>query len=181
MPMLTRTTLIALVLAVLVTSATVARGVAQHEEDAFVGQKAPVFKESPTWINSSPLKLESLKGKVVLLQFWAFDCPFCAEATPRMIEWNQKYAKDGLVVIGVHTPRLDYEKDVARIREAVTKKGIKYAVVVDNKYDIWSDYLCNVWPSHFVIDQQGVIQLSHSGVGRYEDTEKVIQRLLARK
>jgi peroxiredoxin len=86
-----------------------------------------------------------------------------------------------LVVIGVHTPRLDYEKDVPRIREAVTKKGIKYPVVVDSKYDIWSDYLCNVWPSHFVIDQQGVIQLSHSGVGRYEDTEKVIQKLLAKK
>ncbi|HTG72642.1 MAG TPA: redoxin domain-containing protein, partial [Terriglobia bacterium] len=92
-----------------------------------------------------------------------------------------KYAKDGLVVVAVHTPRVDYEKDEKRIREAVQKKGIKYPVVVDSKYDIWSDYLCNVWPSRFVIDQQGVIQLSHSGVGRYEDTEKVIQKLLARK
>lgn len=180
MPMLTKMTLMALVMAVLLTSvASVARG--QHEEDAFVGQKAPVLKPSPVWINTAPLTLESLKGKVVLLQFWAFDCPYCAEATPRMVEFNTKYAKDGLVVIGVHTPRLDYEKDVAKIREAVTKKGIKYPVVVDSKYDIWSDYLCNVWPSHFVIDRQGVIQLSHSGVGRYEDTEKVIQKLLAKK
>jgi len=155
-------------------------GVAQHEEDAFVGQKAPELKPSPTWINTNPLNLESLKGKVILLTFWAFDCPYCAEATPYVIDWNEKYAKDGLVVIGVHTPRLDYEKDVARIREAVSKKGIKYPVVVDSKYDIWSDYLCNVWPSHFVIDQDGVIQLSHSGTGRYEDTEKVIQKLLAK-
>ena len=178
MPMLTRTALFTLVTAVLFTS-LVAAG-PQHEEDAFVGQKAPELKPSPTWINTSPLKLESLKGKVVLLQFWAFDCPYCAEATPRMIAMYDKYAKDGLVVIGVHTPRLDYEKDLPKLRDAVTKKGIKYPVVVDNKYDIWSDYLCNVWPSHFVIDQQGVIQLSHSGLGRYEDTEKLIQKLLAK-
>src|SRR3990172_1337604 len=133
MPMLTRTTLTALVLAVLFTSAAVAGRPAQHEEDAFVGQKAPALKESPVWINSTPLTLESLRGKVVLLQFWAFDCPFCAEATPRVIEWNQKYGKDGLVVIGVHTPRVDYEKDEAKLRDALGKKGIKYPVVMDNK------------------------------------------------
>jgi thiol-disulfide isomerase/thioredoxin len=176
MPMLIRTTLFALCAAVLFTSVAIA----QHEEDAFVGQKAPELKKLP-WLNSQPMTLESLRGKVVLLQFWAFDCPFCAEATPHVIEWHQKYAKDGLVVVAVHTPRLDYEKDEAKIRDAIQKKGIKYAVVVDSKYDIWSDYLCNVWPSHFVIDQQGVIQLSHSGNGRYEDTEKVIQKLLSKK
>ena len=175
--MLTRITLFVLVAAVLLTSAVAA---VQHEEDAFVGQKAPELKESPVWINTAPLKLSSLRGKVLLIEFWAFDCPFCAEATPHVIEWNEKYAKDGLVVIGVHTPRVDYEKEVPKIREAVTKKGIKYPVVVDSKYDIWSDYLCNVWPSHFVVDQQGVIQLSHSGVGRYEDTEKIIQKLLGK-
>jgi thiol-disulfide isomerase/thioredoxin len=177
MPMLIRTTLLALFAAVLFTSVAIA----QHEEDAFVGQKAPELKKGLVWLNTQPLTLESLRGKVVLLQFWAFDCPYCAEATPHVIEWYGKYAKDGLVVVGVHTPRVDYEKDEAKIREAVQKKGIKYPVVVDTKYDIWSDYLCNVWPSHFVIDQQGVIQLSHSGVGRYEDTEKVIQKLLSKK
>ena len=83
--------------------------------------------------------------------------------------------------IHIKVPRVDYEKDEAKIRESVQKKGIKYPVVVDSKYDIWSDYLCNVWPSHFVIDQQGVIQLSHSGVGRYEDTDKVIEKLLSKK
>jgi thiol-disulfide isomerase/thioredoxin len=177
MPMLKRTILVLLCVAAVFSSVAIA----QHEEDAFVGQKAPEFKKLPLWINSTPLTLQSLRGKVVLLQFWAFDCPYCAEATPRVIAWNEKYAKDGLVVIGVHVPRVDYEKDEKRIREAVQKKGIKYAVAVDNKYDVWADYLCNVWPSHFVIDQEGVIQLSHSGVGRYEDTEKVIQKLLAKK
>ncbi len=155
-------------------------GFAQHPEDVFVGQKAPELKTGDAWINSDPLKLEQLRGKVILIDFWAWDCPFCAQAMPHIKELYDKYGKDGLVIIGVHTPRIDYEKDIPKIKEAVTKKGIKYPVVVDNKYQIWSDYLCNTWPSHFVVDQEGVIQLSHSGTERYEDTEKVIQRLLAK-
>jgi thiol-disulfide isomerase/thioredoxin len=155
-------------------------GWAQHPDDVFVGQKAPELKGGDAWINSPPLKLEQLHGKVVLIDFWAWDCPFCAQAMPHIKELYDKYAKDGLVIIGVHVPRIDYEKDIPKIKEAVAKKGIKYPVVVDNKYQIWSDYLCNTWPSHFVVDQDGVIQLSHSGTERYEDTEKVIQRLLAK-
>jgi thiol-disulfide isomerase/thioredoxin len=116
----------------------------------------------------------------VLLDFWAYDCPFCAEAMPHIKELHEKYSKDGLVIIGVHTPRIDYEKDVARVKEAVSLKGIKYPVVIDNDYLMWTDYLCAAWPSHFVIDQQGVIQLSHSGTGRYEDTETVVKRLLGK-
>lgn len=171
-----------LTLSILVTTFLALTGVAigQHPEDAFVGQKAPELKPSPTWINTPALKLEALRGKVILLNFWAFDCPYCAEAIPYVVQWNEKYSADGLVVIGVHTPRIDAEKDLAKLRDAITKKGIKYPVVVDNNYDIWGDYLCNVWPSHFVIDQQGVIQLSHSGHGRYEDTEKMLQKLLGK-
>ena len=169
-------------LSILVIAMVAVTGVAltQHPEDAFVGQKAPALKESPDWINTTPLKLESLKGKVILLNFWAYDCPYCAEALPYVKQWHEKYSADGLVVIGVHTPRNEMERDVKLLREAVKTKGIPYAVVVDNKYDIWGDYLCNVWPSHFVIDQEGIIQLSHSGTGRYEDTEKAIQKLLGK-
>jgi len=154
---------------------------AQRDDDAFVGQKAPEFKGDHVWINSSPLKLESLRGKVVLLDFWAFDCPNCAEAMPHIMDLQNKYAKDGLVIIGIHTPRIDYEKEVAKIREAVKNKGIAYPVVVDSKYEIWQDYLCDAWPNIFVVDQQGTIQLSHTGVGRYEGIEKVVQKLLTRK
>ena len=154
---------------------------AQHPDDVFVGQKAPELKGGDTWINTAPLKLEELRGKVVLIDFWAWDCPFCAEAMPHVKELYDKYAKQGLVIIGVHTPRIDYEKDIPKIKEAVAKKGIKYPVVVDNKYQIWSDYLCNTWSSHFVIVQNGVIQLSHSGTGRYEETEAVVQKLLGKK
>jgi thiol-disulfide isomerase/thioredoxin len=152
---------------------------AQHPEDAFQGQKAPELKGNNLWINTAPLKLEELRGKVVLLHFWAYDCPFCAETAPQIMALYEKYASQGLVIVGVHTPRTDYEKDVAKVKEAVTNKGIRYPVVIDNNYQMWSDYLCASWPSHFVIDQEGVIQLSHTGVGRYDDTEKVIQRLLA--
>jgi thiol-disulfide isomerase/thioredoxin len=154
---------------------------AQHPEDAFRGQKAPELKQNETWINTAPLTLSSLQGKVVLIDFWAFDCPNCAEALPHVKDWYARYAKDGLVIIGVHTPRIDYEKELPKIREAIAQKGIDYPVVVDNNYAIWSDYLCNVWPSHFLVDQNGVIQLSHSGLERYDDTEKMIQKLLGKK
>jgi peroxiredoxin len=154
---------------------------AQHPDDAFVGQKAPEIKKSDIWINTDPLNLASLKGKVVVIDFWAFDSPNCAEAMPHVMDLNNKYSKDGLVVIGVHTPRIDYEKDVPKIKEAVVKMGIKFPVVVDNQYDIWSDYLCNVWPSQFVLDRDGTIQFSHSGLGRYDEMEKVVQKLLNKK
>lgn len=154
---------------------------AQREDDAFIGQKAPEIKADHVWINTAPLKLESLRGKVVLLDFWAFDCPNCAEAMPHVMELQKKYAKDGLVIIGVHTPRIDYEKDLVKIREAVKKKEIEYPVVVDSKYDIWSDYACDAWPEVFVLDQEGTIRLSHTGVGRYDEIEKMIQKLLAKK
>lgn len=154
---------------------------AQREDDAFLGQKAPEFKGDHIWINSEPLKLDSLRGKVVLIDFWAFDCPNCAEAIPHVMELQKKYAKDGLVIIGVHAPRIDNEKDVAKIRQAVKTKQIPYPVVVDSKYEIWQDYLCDAWPNVFVLDQEGTIQLSHTGVGRYDGIEKVIQKLLARK
>jgi thiol-disulfide isomerase/thioredoxin len=168
-----------LVLAFLITTGV---AMAQHPDDAFVGQKAPELKSEPTmWLNSTPLKIESLKGKVVLVEFWAYDCPECAKSEPYIKEWHKKYAKDGLVIIGIHTPRIDYEKDVEKVKEAVTRKGIEFPVVIDNQYSMWTDYLCAAWPSHFVVDQEGVIKLSHTGTGRYEDTEKIIQQLLSRK
>lgn len=150
----------------------------QQLEDAFVGQKAPELKPDKTWINSAPLTLEQLRGKVVLIEFWAWDCPFCAEAMPHIKEFHDKYAKNGLVVLGIHTPRFDYEKDIPKVKEAVANKGIKYPVVIDNDYEMWTDYACAAWPSFYVVDQDGVIQLSHSGTGRYDDIEQVIQKLL---
>ena len=97
---------------------------AQQPEDAFVGQKAPEIKSGHMWLNADPLTLQQLRGKVVLIEFWAWDYPFCAEAMPHIKELNDKYAQQGLVIIGVHTARFEYEKDVAKLKEAIGKKEI---------------------------------------------------------
>ena len=152
--------------------------IAQQPDDAFVGQMAPELKVGE-WFNSEPLSLEGLRGKVVLLDFWAWDCPECAQALPHITEWHSKYADQGLVIIGVHTPRIEYEKDIGKLQETMAAKSIEYPVATDHEYLTWLDYLNNAWPSHFVVDKQGVIQLSHTGTGRYAETEEVIQRLLA--
>jgi len=141
--------------------------------------KAKEIRKSDLWINGGPLTLKSLKGKVVLIDFWAFDCEPCIEAMPRIVDLQSKYAKDGLVVIGVHTPRADYEKDVAKLREAINRMGIHFPVVVDNKQKIFEDYRCDLWPSQFIIDQNGVVRMSHGGLGRYDDMEELIRKLLA--
>lgn len=163
-----------LVLAVLLPAVV---GTAQHPEDAFVGQMAPELKTSE-WLNSEPLTLEGLRGKVVLLDFWAWDCPECAKTLPGLKELHAEYADQGLVIIGVHTPRGEFEKNVEDVRRTVGEKQIAYPVTIDHEYLTWLDYLNNVWPTHFVLDQEGVIQLSHSGIGRFEETEQVIRELL---
>ena len=129
-------------------------------------------------INSAPLTLKSLRGKVVVIDFWAFDCEPCIEAMPHIQQLNQKYGPEGLLVIGVHTPRAEYEKDVTKLRDAITKMRIKFPVVVDNQQKIFRDYLCDLWPSQFVVDGNGLVRYSHGGVGRYDDMEQVVEQLL---
>jgi len=145
------------------------------EADAY---KAREIRKSDTWINSNALTLKSLRGKVVVVDFWAFDCEPCIEAMPHVNELYDRYGRDGLVVIGVHTPRADYEKDVAQLRSAIARMGIKFPVVVDDKQKIFRDYLCDLWPSQFVIDRNGIVRYSHGGVGRYDDMEDVVRQLL---
>ena len=140
--------------------------------------KAREIRKSNLWINGTPLTLKSLRGKVVVVDFWAFDCEPCIEAMPHISELYDKYAASGLVVMGVHTPRAEYEKDISKLREAIIRMGIKFPIVVDDKQKIFRDYLCDLWPSQFVVDRNGVVRYSHGGVGRYDDMEKVVQDLL---
>jgi thiol-disulfide isomerase/thioredoxin len=145
-------------------------------------EKAPEIRSSDTWINTDgPMKLSALKGRVILVDFWAFDCDPCKETVPHIEALYEKYSREGLTVIGVHTPRADYEKDVTKLREAVKRMGIRYPVVVDNKQKIWADYRCDLWPTQFVIDRQGFIRLSHGGVGRYDDIELAVRTALNAK
>ena len=141
-------------------------------------ERAPEFRKSGVWINSTPLTLKSLNGKVVLVDFWAFDCAPCIEAMPHIRELYRKYESKGLVIVGVHVPRTGDEKNVTKLRDAVKRMEIHFPVVTDNPQKIWSDYRCDLWPTVFVIDRNGAIRYSHGGVGRYEDLEGSIQTLL---
>jgi thiol-disulfide isomerase/thioredoxin len=171
---------VGIVLVVLCCGYLTVQGQGSSRGKDFGTYKAREIRKSDVWINSAPITLKSLKGKVAVIDFWAFDCAPCIEATPHIIDLYNKYAKDGLVVIGVHTPRADYEKDVAKLREAIIGLGIQYPVVVDSKQKIFSDYLCDLWPSQFVIDRNGIVRFSHGGVGRYDDMEDVVRELLGK-
>jgi thiol-disulfide isomerase/thioredoxin len=140
--------------------------------------KAKELRKSDVWINGSPLTLKALRGKVVVVDFWAFDCDPCIEAMPRINDLYAKYKNAGLVVIGVHTPRADYEQDVAKLRQAITKMGIQFPVVVDDKQKLFRDYRCDLWPSQFVIDPKGIVRYSHGGLGRYQEMEDLVAKLL---
>jgi thiol-disulfide isomerase/thioredoxin len=134
---------------------------------------------SPTWINSEPLKMEDLRGKVVMVEFWTFGCWNCRNIEPYVKEWHDKYAKQGLVVIAVHSPEFSNEKEVDKVKTYVQENNIPYAVPIDNDFRIWRQYRNRYWPTLYVIDKKGTIQYTRIGEGAYEQTEETIQRLLA--
>ena len=130
------------------------------------------------WINSKPLKIEQLKGKVVLVDFWTYSCINCIRTLPYLKSWYEKYSGNGLIIIGVHTPEFEFEKDLINVKRAVEKYGIKYPVALDSNRETWSAYKNNFWPRKYIIDGQGNIRFDHIGEGGYEETESVIQQLL---
>ena len=134
---------------------------------------------SSIWINSEPLKMEKLRGKVVMVEFWTFGCWNCRNIEPYVKQWHEKYEKDGLVVIAVHSPEFNHEKEVARVKDYVEENNISYAVPIDNDFRNWRRYKNRYWPTLYVIDKKGTIQYTRIGEGAYEQTEKTIQRLLA--
>ncbi len=134
---------------------------------------------SPTWINSEPLKMEELRGKVVMVEFWTFGCWNCRNIEPYVKEWHKKYEKDGLVVIAVHSPEFDHEKEIDKVKNYVQENNISYAVPIDNEFRNWRKYRNRYWPTLYVIDKKGTIQYTRIGEGAYEQTEEAIQRLLA--
>lgn len=162
-------------------------GIANPASQQREGEAATLADEGPmpaldgavTWLNSPPLTREGLKGKVVLVDFWTYSCINCLRALPYVRAWAEKYGRDGLVVIGVHTPEFAFEKDVANVRKAIADLGIRYPVAVDNDYRIWRAFRNNYWPAHYFIDAKGRIRHHHYGEGGYAGSERVIQRLLA--
>jgi thiol-disulfide isomerase/thioredoxin len=138
----------------------------------------PSLNGAVEWINSPALTNESLKGKVVLVDFWTFDCINCQHTLPYVKDWAKKYEKDGLVVIGVHTPEYGFERIIDNVKDQVKKLGITYPVAIDNNYAIWRNFDNQYWPAHYLIDAKGQVRYTHFGEGSYETQEKMIQQLL---
>jgi len=134
---------------------------------------------SPTWLNSQPLKLENLRGKVVVVEFWTFGCWNCGNIEPYVKEWHEKYAEQGLVVIAVHTPEFKYEYEVEKVKDYIRAHQIPYAVPIDNEFRNWRQYRNRYWPTLYLIDKRGEIQYTKIGEGDYENTERIIKQLLA--
>jgi cytochrome c biogenesis protein CcdA/thiol-disulfide isomerase/thioredoxin len=140
---------------------------------------APSLAGAVEWLNSPPLTMEALKGKVVLVDFWTYSCINCLRAIPYVRAWADKYHDQGLVVIGVHAPEFAFEKNVDNVRKTVADLKIDYPVAIDDNYAIWRAFQNEYWPAHYFIDAQGRVRHHHFGEGDYDESERVIQELLA--
>lgn len=140
--------------------------------------KAPDFVGINNWLNSKPLTISELRGKVVLIDFWTYTCINCIRTLPHVTGWYNKYKDQGFVVVGVHTPEFEFEKDTKNVENAIKQYKIDYPVAQDNDYATWNAYSNQYWPAKYLIDANGVVRYIHFGEGKYEETEKTIQDLL---
>jgi len=140
---------------------------------------APEFTGIQQWLNSEPLTMSQLRGKVVLVDFWTYTCINCIRTLPYVKSWHKKYKDQGLVVVGVHTPEYPFERSTDNVKTAIKRFGITYPVAQDNKYATWSAYNNQYWPAFYLIDKQGKVVYQHFGEGAYAATEAKIRTLLA--
>ena len=138
----------------------------------------PSLVGATEWLNSEPLGPAELREHVVLVDFWTLTCINWLRTEPYIRAWSQVYQDDGLIVIGVHSPEFSLEHELDRVRQATKERAIDYPVALDNGYGIWSAFDNHYWPALYLIDREGVIRDQHFGEGRYEQSERVIQRLL---
>jgi thiol-disulfide isomerase/thioredoxin len=144
-------------------------------------KKAKDFTKISEYINTKPISLNDLKDKVVLVDFWTYSCINCIRTIPHLNEWYDKYSDKGLIIVGIHTPEFEFEKNSDNVKSAVQKFGIKYPVLQDNDKETWKEYENRYWPRKYLIDNEGYIRFDHIGEGAYSETEKVIQALLAER
>ena len=142
------------------------------------GKALPNFEGISQWLNSAPLSVADLKGRVVLVQFWTFACINCQRTLPHIVQWHRQYAAQGLRVIGIHTPEFAFERDVNNIKRAVQQHKITYPVPIDNAYKTWNAYHNQYWPHLFLADRRGLIRYDHIGEEAYDTTEQTIRQLL---
>ncbi len=140
--------------------------------------RSPELKGIVAWINSKPLYIKKLNGKVVLIDFWTYSCVNCINTIPHLKDLHKKYARHGLVIIGVHTPEFDFEKDVNNVKAAVKRLGIEYPVAVDSDYEVWNAFGNSYWPRQYLINKDGKIVYDHVGEGGYEEIEQNLRKAL---
>jgi cytochrome c biogenesis protein CcdA/thiol-disulfide isomerase/thioredoxin len=140
---------------------------------------APEFAGIQQWLNSKPLTLAGLRGKVVLIDFWTYSCINCLRTLPHLKAWYQTYASKGFVIVGVHTPEFAFEHDVSNVRKADERLGVRYPVAIDNAYGTWNAYGNQYWPAEYLLDKRGHVRHAHFGEGQYGETEKLIRELLS--
>jgi thiol-disulfide isomerase/thioredoxin len=144
----------------------------------FAHAHMPSLDGATEWVNSDPLGRAGLRGHVVVVNFWTLTCINWLRQEPYVRAWSQAYRDDGLVVIGVHTPEFSFEHDIDLVRQATEERSIDYPVAVDNDYEVWNAFANHYWPALYFVDADGIIRDQHFGEGRYEKSERVIQRLL---
>ena len=140
---------------------------------------APEFTGIERWLNSEPLSLAQLRGRVVLVDFWTYACINCIRTLPHVNRWAELYTPQGLTVVGVHTPEFPFERTTSNVEVAMRRHGVKHPVAQDNRYGTWKAYSNQYWPAAYLIDAQGRIRYKHFGEGEYDRTEAVIRALLA--
>lgn len=142
-------------------------------------KKAPKLVGISEYINTSPEELQKkIEQNVVLYDIWTYSCINCIRTLPFITSWDEKYSDEGLLIIGIHSPEFEFEKEITNVKSAVTKYGIKYPVVLDNEKQTWKAFGNNYWPRKYIADHEGYIRYDHIGEGGYQETEKVIQQLL---
>jgi cytochrome c biogenesis protein CcdA/thiol-disulfide isomerase/thioredoxin len=161
------------------TGHNLAPGSAASAADLPVEGQLPSLAGAVAWLNSPPLTTQALRGKVVLVDFWTYSCINCLRTIPYVRAWADKYRSQGLVVIGVHAPEFAFERDIDNVRRAIGELKIDYPVAIDNNYAIWNGFNNEYWPAHYFIDAEGRIRHHHFGEGGYDESEKIIQQLLA--
>lgn len=153
-------------------------GVTEHAHRTIAEKAKPSFNGATRWFNSTPLTLEGLRGKVVLIDFWTYSCINWRRALPWTREWAAKYKDQGLVVVGVHTPEFSFEKKEENVSKAVKEMDIDYPVAMDNNYNIWNSFQNQFWPALYLVDAKGKLRYQKFGEGDYTEAELQIQKLL---
>ena len=158
-----------------------ATNAAGHSDLPVLGT-APEFVDNQQWFNTPggrPLTLRTLRGRVVLVDFWTYSCINCLRTLPYLTAWDKAYRKDGLTIVGVHSPEFPFEKEAGNVEEAIERNGIHYPVAQDNDLATWNAYGNQYWPAEYFIDAQGRVRYAHFGEGEYGKKEQIIRQLLA--